>query len=377
MRTTQTLLTLIALTAMNSTAQATQPASKRTETAGESTAAASRPASRPTPQRQEPRSQKIRWPEDRDRVICSVLGRDYTAGAMIDYIEKNHRPGLNAFLEMDAGKLYFQNPIIARWVRQFADIVALRIEAERRGIDLEAANERLGEALKLGFERWLGEYVAKRREGGIEAPLTDTARDIQLGRFQAQFGLETELGGWLSILVPATPVEEGGKLRDYYAENARTFGGLITAAQILVRHRDPHTGELLIGKDRRRVLRKLRDVQARLAADGSNFEDIARLLSDDQVTAAKGGILRNIKRFDPLLPAALCRAVWTVPEGKVLGPVESPYGYHFVKRLSFSQPKFVIYNDRVAPEIAGTKRTHEQEQLIFSLREAMGVKLQY
>ncbi len=322
-------------------------------------------------------TQKIRWPNDEARVICVVAGTKHTVGQMIDYVEKQHWPGLRKFLELPAGRLYFKSPLIAHWVRQYADIQALRLEAREREMEQDKIDELLSESLKIGFAMWSERYWAERAKQGITAEPTQQTINNLLTRFQNEFGLETELGGWLAALVPPVPVDNENVIRSYYTDNARFFGGRVTISHILLRHRDPRTGELLIGRDRREHLRKLNRVRAQLEEDGSNFEEVARLVSEDPQTASEGGMMRNIERFDPKLPAALCRAAWKLTDGEMFGPFESAFGTHFIKRLSYKHTSYALYTDIIKPKIAATMRKHLQEDLLFLSRDKFKIELKY
>ncbi|MHC5066186.1 MAG: hypothetical protein ACYTG5_19675, partial [Planctomycetota bacterium] len=83
--------------------------------------------------------QKIEWPRDKDRVVCVVAGEAYTLTQMLTHIQDRHRPGLLSFVETTAGKLLFTHPSMSVWTRQYADILCLEKEANRRGLSLAEA----------------------------------------------------------------------------------------------------------------------------------------------------------------------------------------------------------------------------------------------
>jgi hypothetical protein len=327
----------------------------------------------------EPRTptQKLSWPDDAERVVCTVDGKSRTATELLRYIDEQHHPGFLAFVATPAGKHYFQSPLPARWVREYADVLALRSEIRHRELDPQSTDTAVSTALKQGFANWLDAYGQQREREGAPLELTQERVNTLLTRYQTEFGLQCERQGLLDALVAETPAEADGVLRAYYQDHARVFGGRVTFAQILIQTRDPRTGELLTGDARRAALEKLAEVRTSLAEDGSNFEDIARRLSDDRRTAPRGGILEDVMRFDPLLPAQLCRAAWELTDGAWTGPVESPYGLHFVKRLSYRHVMYVLYNDKLKPVIQATKRTQEQEDLMIDVRHRHAVELRY
>lgn len=321
--------------------------------------------------------QKITWPGDRDRAVCRVDGERFTVGDLIRHIDERHYPGMTKFVDTPAGQLYFQQPIVARWARQFADVKTLEKVAKQRDIPPSESMLALANALKAGFESHLADYVAQREKAGHPVELTQDRVNLLLTDYQRHFGLETEVRGWLDLLVPATPAEALGVLRDYYNDHARYFGGTVTVMQIVVYHRDPRTGELLTGAAREAAYAKLADIQARLLPDGSNFEDVARLMSDDRRTAARGGLMQGIERIDPNLPAALCRTAWQLRDDEISKPFESPFGMHLLKRRGYVQKYYIVFTEQMAPQIAATKRAVEQEDLLFGARERFGVALFY
>ena len=78
-----------------------------------------------------------------------------------------------------------------------------------------------------------------------------------------------------------------------------------------------------------------------------------------------------------VLPAALCRAAWNLRDGNWAGPLESPYGLHFVKRISLSQQQFILFTPAALPKIRETMRKHRQEDLLYEVRKKRRVELLY
>lgn len=79
---------------------------------------------------------------------------------------------------------------------------------------------------------------------------------------------------------------------------------------------------------------------------GADFADLARRRSDDRASGERGGLYRIFERSaqDQLLK----KAVFDLPIGGIAGPIESPVGWHIVKRLpvedfpeSLREPNFV------------------------------------
>ncbi len=122
--------------------------------------------------------------------------------------------------------------------------------------------------------------------------------------------------------VPA-PSEEA--VRKFYDENQEAFQQPATysASHILVQFpsQDPSQEE----KDA--CLAKIREIQGKLAADASNFAELAKEYSDCP-SKEKGGSLGEFPEGSmvPEFEAALA----TLKEGEVSQPVETVFGYHLI-----------------------------------------------
>ncbi|HKK27614.1 MAG TPA: peptidylprolyl isomerase [Gemmatimonadota bacterium] len=62
---------------------------------------------------------------------------------------------------------------------------------------------------------------------------------------------------------------------------------------------------------------------------GTDFAVVARRYSDDPGTRAQGGDMGWIRRSD-VVPG-LANALWAVPPGRAVGPIQTRFGYHIVK----------------------------------------------
>lgn len=340
-----------------------------TAVSGQTTLPASRPESAPVA------GGKLLWPRDARRVIARVDGSDLTLDEMLRHVEERHAPGLRAYMATPSGQRDLAAPMAATWVRMYADLCALRNEARYRSLPAKDLDAALSASLKLGFEAWLNDYVAARQRFGENPELTQERINLLLSRYQREHGLAREVEGLLAALVP--PPDKEPEIHAFYTKHARIFGGTVTFAHILIHHRDPVSGELLEGEARERAMNKVAEVRARLRPDGGNFAEVAALLSDDRRTAPRGGEFGRVGRLDDRLPAILCRTAWELADGAWAGPVESPFGIHFVRRISFVQEQFVLYTDAARPEIAAAMRRYLQEELLFDVRARRRVTLAY
>lgn len=315
-----------------------------------------------------------RYPQDRDVAVAVVANRPVTLGDLVDHLDAVHHPGFRQALgERPEVQRMLQSDLIAPWVRQYADILALKHFTKDQDIDPKKLEAAQSDRLKGGFQAYLEKYVAQRRDTGRPTELSQKQINSLLARYQLDNGLACEMQGWLDHLEPGDYPR--GALHEFYQNNARAFGGTVTMAHILIPNRDQGTGILLDTAGMAKAEAQLADVRARLRSDGSNFDEVAKLCSADAKTAPLGGLLGSVHRFDDRLPAVLCRAAWRLRDGEVSDVVESQYGWHLVKRLDFQQHIFVLFTDDAIPSIQEVMRRARQEDLLFAAREKAAVKL--
>ena len=328
-----------------------------------------------------PRFVQLRYPQDKETVIAIADGTPIWLQQLIEHIDARHYPG---FLKLMAGengdgspdgRRILESDLIAPWVRQFADIKALEAEARARGaIDQEKVEASLSAALKKSFEEYLKAYTEDLQQRGLPTELSQKRVDRLLTDFQFRFGLSCELQGWLDYLQPEEDWSNA-RLNDFFQNNPRYFGGGVTIQHILVQNRDPGTGILLQEKERIAAAARLSEAQKRLLKDGSNFGEIAKLLSDDTRSAKDGGKFENVERFDQRMPTVICRAGWQLKDGEISGVVESQYGWHIVRRVEHVQRMFMLFSDATIPMVKQLLQRELQEDLLFSARKSRAVEL--
>jgi parvulin-like peptidyl-prolyl isomerase len=313
-----------------------------------------------------------RYPQDKDVAVAVVGSRTLTLGDLVAHLDQRHQPGFAARLEK-APELQrlLQSDLIAPWVRHFADLEALRQTFEQE-IDAAKLDAAQSAALKTAFQGHL-ERLAEERHARGAPELTQDQVNRELDRFQLQNGLAQELQGMLDYLEPGK--FNRVQLQNFFNANARAFGGQVTIAHILIQHRDAGTGILLDEAGTALANQRLADVRARLRPDGSNFEEVAQARSDDQRTARDGGLLRGLHRYDDRMPAALCRAAWNLRDGEISDVVETPYGWHILKRIEFAQQVFILFTDDAIPTIEKVMRRALQEERLFTARKQTSLRL--
>lgn len=101
-------------------------------------------------------------------------------------------------------------------------------------------------------------------------------------------------------------------------------------AHIMIRPRGQSAADIADADQR------LSRAQTRLA-NGESFELVAKELSDDQQSATNGGQL-GMMAFDAGLPFSFRDAAFGIPEeGNFVGPIQTAFGYHFIKLLEIAQ----------------------------------------
>ncbi|MEO0477899.1 MAG: peptidylprolyl isomerase [Planctomycetota bacterium] len=319
--------------------------------------------------------QKMSWPRDRDRVICRVGGADYTLLDMMNHFVDHHAPNAIKLLEATRGR-ELRSPRGANWVRQFADVVTLERYAADNGITREQAQESIVTARKDAFARWLDGYSEVQKRRGRTIPADQDLIDSLYDEFKRTDGLAAEVEGWLNFLV-AEVDKDDPIVREYYNDHTPWFGGALTIAHILVETRDERTLELKVGEAQDRAQAKIETIERALEAGDVEFDNLARRYSDDENTARMAGRIQSVARHDPRLPASVCRTAWNLRPGEVSGPVESQFGIHFIKRVSYRHLYYVFWTEDIKQEVASTMRQALQEDILFGSRTRYETTLRY
>lgn len=317
----------------------------------------------------------VSYPRDQDKAIAVVGGKTLTLRQLVQHIDERHYPGFEKLLrKQPTFQRYLQSDLMAPWVRQFADLEAIRQHLGDKYVDPVLLEKAQSASLKASFEGYLAKVIEHRRMTGRTTELSQKHVNSLLADFQLKRGLSAELQGYLDHLEKDDYTRK--QLRDFFNDNARFFGGQVTVQHILIQHRDGGTGLLLKDEGLARANGRVAEIKARMRPDGSNFNELVRLFSDDNKTRNTDGKLPGIHRFDDRLPAALCRAAWALRDGQVTADVvETQYGWHFLRRLEFAQQIFILFTDDAIPSIRQVMRRAMQERLLFAARRKAKIRL--
>ncbi len=167
-------------------------------------------------------------------------------------------------------------------------------------------------------------------------PLTDSAMVVAALVPDAVRG---EVLGALQRRAAAMP-----PVTDAQADSVARLGGVRVFQHILFRIRDQRDSAE-IGT----ALRRMSGVVDELKG-GTDFAAMARRVSEDTVTGARGGFLPPLERRE-LPPGRLADAAWRLQPGEITEVVGSPAGIHILRRATVaeSRPEFKAW---LAPRLA-------------------------
>ncbi|MEM9067620.1 MAG: peptidylprolyl isomerase [Myxococcota bacterium] len=100
-------------------------------------------------------------------------------------------------------------------------------------------------------------------------------------------------------------------------------------AHILVRYRGGDRTPSSVTRSKEDAEARAQEILERVNG-GADFSDVASEMSDDEANKDHGGEMGTLERG--LLPAPLDGALFEMEVGDVRGPIETPLGYHVVRR---------------------------------------------
>jgi len=125
-------------------------------------------------------------------------------------------------------------------------------------------------------------------------------------------------------------------------------------------------GHILVSspEDAQRVLSRLRA--------GEPFEKVAREMSKDPATAAKGGQLAPFRRG--MLPPEFEEAAFALRPGEISGPVKTQFGFHIIKKIGQKQLPPQSF-ENVKEDIRARLEREKFDQWVTSKESTMGVRI--
>lgn len=104
----------------------------------------------------------------------------------------------------------------------------------------------------------------------------------------------------------------------------------VGAAQVLVAYRGAERAPTTVTRSRDDARQRAAEALAKLRG-GAELASVARDYSDDPVSRDAGGAIGNFERY--AMPSAFADAAFALDVGQLSGVVETPRGFHVIKRL--------------------------------------------
>ncbi len=207
------------------------------------------------------------------------------------------------------------------------------------------------------YERQLVEYL--KREAMAQAILEEGKLDQALIDAEVEeFRKQLVISRYFETYLDDQATDEG--IQNFYAENEENFTSeKVHVAHILFRVR-PDMEE----SERSAILTTAHEAYSKIRA-GESFDEMAKTLSEDKVSAAKGGDLGWIKK-GAVAPAFSDKA-FALKKGEVSEPFLTPFGFHIVKVLDekqlVKQPLEAVKGD-IRYQLRNKAKAAEKERLL-------------
>jgi parvulin-like peptidyl-prolyl isomerase len=107
-------------------------------------------------------------------------------------------------------------------------------------------------------------------------------------------------------------------------------GEWITCQHILVAYKGAKNAPYSVTRTKDEAKKRAAEALAKVKDPSSDFEDVVALYSDDAASKDRRGSLGKIKRDGVVKEFG--DAAWALDEGEVSGVVETPFGFHIIKR---------------------------------------------
>ena len=266
-----------------------------------------------------------------------------------------------------------QPEMITNFVYGVANNLAMRgvllIEARKAGIEGDAASakaqlDQMKQAIaQQGGEEAFAEQLKQmgKSEDGL---LQMIIEEGMIRAFSDQLNAAAE-----KLLV--APTEEEAKA--FYEENKAQMSepASLSAAHILVQF----PSQAPTDEEKAAALAKIKEIQGKLAADGSNFADLAKEFSDCP-SKQQGGDLGEFPKgaMVPEFEAALV----TLKEGEISGPVETMFGYHLIKAGAAKEERVVPFEevkDSILDFLKNQKLGEMAQKQLKDIMDKSGMKL--
>jgi len=236
---------------------------------------------------------------------------------------------------------------------ELIDDLLLRIEANRRGLEVHATESEIDRA----FER----FAVRFGEGGAEAALRDEG--MSRAELRQRLAARLEQEKVLRLCLGDTEKIEESEAREWFARHSAE---LAQPERLQARHVFLATLE----RNPEEAKRTLDQAMTDLAAGKKDFTTLAAELSDDEATKVKGGELGWLAR--DRLPADFATAVFALPERSPT-LIRTTLGWHLVEVMAKEPARLRIF-DEAREEVMGALSAVKRRDAVNAFRRALREK---
>ena len=282
----------------------------------------------------------------------------------------------------DPNNTFIYNLVKSRIINELVIKALLDEEAKKRNI--KVTNDDLEEAIKVvvdkvGSKEQLDKIL---KHNGVSA--ADFKKDL---KEQVKMKKLAESLGNSNV--------SEAEVKDYYNKNIDKFKypDKVRASHILIAVNPEEMAEVIksepanknlseiqlkakIGEQIAAKEAKAKELVSKLKQDPSSFAKVAKDSSDDKVSAEKGGDLGFFAKQE-MVPE-FANAAFSAKPNTVIGPVQSPYGYHIIlvtDRMAAGQEPFEKVKSNIKEFLVNEKQLDNIDKLVESLKK--NAKIEY
>jgi len=233
---------------------------------------------------------------------------------------------------------------------ELIDDLLLRIEADRRGIEVQATEPEIDRS----FQR----FAARFGEGELGTALR--GQGLDRAELRQRLAARVEQEKLLELCAGDAGEIEEAEARDWFARHAAE---LVQPERLQARHVFVAT----LQRNAEDAKRSIDQAMLDLSTGKKDFAALASELSDDEATKAKGGELGWLVR--DRLPADFADAVFALPE-RSPALVHSTLGWHLVE-VTAKQPVKPRSFEEAREEVVAALKALKRREAIAAFRAAL------
>jgi len=220
-----------------------------------------------------------------------------------------------------------------------------------------------GQIERLVVDRWLNItllYIYAKEKGLDKDPLIEKKLSEMEKYLLAEEVLQRELS-------TVKPTEE--ELKKFYEKNKELY---TEPEGLKLKHILVYVPEKADNQTKEKALARAKKIREELKR-GAKFEELAKKYSDDTASREKGGDI-GVLRKGMTVPE-FEKKIFSLKEGSISDPIESPYGYHIVKVEKRIPPKLKSFEE-VKEQVQDDYIKEKEREIISKLIEELRSKYQ-